>query len=68
MHRTRDDRILPTWRVKLTASGFHLEVPAEWLSANPWTAAALNEEVTVWQRIGRELVLVKSRATVRRVP
>ena len=24
LHRTRDDRILPTWRVKLTASGFHL--------------------------------------------
>lgn len=68
LHRTRDDRALPAWRVKLTPKGFHLDISGEWLAANPWTAAALNEEVSVWQRIGRELVLVKSRTVAKRTP
>ncbi len=60
LHRTRDDRTLPAWRVQTTANGFLLELPAEWLGANPWTAAALGEEAAVWRQSGREYV-VKSR-------
>nr|MBL8411131.1 exopolyphosphatase [Dechloromonas sp.] len=60
LHRTRDDRALPAWSVKLLPSGFQLELPAEWLAENPWTAAALREEVTIWRQIGRDYV-VKSR-------
>jgi len=65
LHRTRDDRALPAWRVKATPNGFQLELPAEWLSANPWTAAALGEEAAVWRQSGREYI-VKSR-TARKV-
>jgi len=60
LHRTRDDRALPAWSVKLLDTGFQLELPAEWLADNPWTAAALGEEAAVWKQIGREYV-VKSR-------
>ena len=60
LHRTRDDRSLPAWRVKLTATGFLVDVPADWLAANPWTTAALGEEAVVWKQIGRGYV-VKSK-------
>ncbi len=60
LHRTRDDRSLPTWRVKLHGSGFMVELPAEWLVANPWTAAALLDEAAVWLRSGRDYLVVKS--------
>jgi exopolyphosphatase/guanosine-5'-triphosphate,3'-diphosphate pyrophosphatase len=62
LHRTRDDRALPAWRVTATAGGFQLDLPAEWLQANPWTAAALGEEAAVWKQIGRDY-LVKGRAS-----
>ena len=62
LHRTRDDRALPVWRVKLTATGFLVDLPKEWLAANPWTTAALGEEATVWKQIGRGYV-VKSKTS-----
>ncbi|MBS1159957.1 MAG: Ppx/GppA phosphatase [Proteobacteria bacterium] len=61
LHRTRDDRALPAWQVRPNGPGFLLELPADWLAENPWTAAALGEEVAVWKQLGREY-LVKSRA------
>ncbi len=60
LHRTRDDRALPVWRVRLSGTGFLIELPAEWLAENPWTAAALGEEAAVWRQIGRDY-LVKSK-------
>ena len=57
LHRTRDDRALPAWSVNLLANGFELELPAEWLAANPWTAAALGEEAAVWRQTGRDYVV-----------
>jgi exopolyphosphatase/guanosine-5'-triphosphate,3'-diphosphate pyrophosphatase len=62
LHRTRDDRALPDWQVKATANGYQVDLPADWLAANPWTAAALNEETLAWRQIGRDYV-VKSRAS-----
>lgn len=62
LHRTRDDRTLPAWRATAVPNGFQLELPADWLAANPWTAAALGEEATTWRQCGREYV-VKSRTT-----
>lgn len=61
LHRTRDDRALPAWRATATPNGFQLDLPADWLQANPWTAAALTEEAAVWKQTGRDY-LVKSRA------
>ncbi len=52
LHRTRDDRELPAYEVKTAPDGFQLVLPARWLEANPWTAAALNEESLVWRRVG----------------
>lgn len=60
LHRTRDDRALPAWRVTSIGLGFQLELPANWLAENPWTAAALLEEVAVWKQLGRDYQ-VKSR-------
>lgn len=60
LHRTRDDRELPVWSVSMLGNGFKLDLPAEWLASNPWTAAAFGEEATVWQQIGRDY-LVNSR-------
>ena len=57
LHRTRDDRALPAWRVSLLGNGFNLELPTDWLSSNPWTAAAIGEEATIWRQIGREYVV-----------
>jgi exopolyphosphatase/guanosine-5'-triphosphate,3'-diphosphate pyrophosphatase len=61
LHRTRDDRALPACSVKLLGTGFQVELPGEWLTANPWTAAALGEEAAVWKQVGRDYE-VKSRA------
>jgi len=55
LHRTRDDRELPAYAVNDAADGFLLELPARWLEDNPWTAAALNEEIMVWRRVGMQL-------------
>ena len=61
LHRTRDDRVLPVWRVTATSGGFRLDLPAGWLAENPWTAAALSEEAAVWREIGHDYT-VKSMA------
>jgi exopolyphosphatase/guanosine-5'-triphosphate,3'-diphosphate pyrophosphatase len=60
LNRTRDDRVLPAWRVTALPRGFQVELPAEWLGANPWTAAALAEEASIWRQVGREYT-VRSR-------
>ncbi len=52
LHRSRDERALPAWRVKRHPRGYRLELPAAWLAGNPWTAAALREGEGYWQRIG----------------
>jgi len=57
LHRTRDDRQLPAWRVAATERGFLLALPGKWLAKNPWTAAALAEETLIWKQIGREFVV-----------
>ena len=61
LHRTRDDRALPAWRVRPHGLGFQLELPAEWLDENPWTAAALRDESTVWRQAGRDYVVKSQR-------
>lgn len=52
LHRSRDDRELPDWRVRQHSRGFRLELPAEWLAGNPWTAAALRDGEAFWAKIG----------------
>jgi len=57
LHRTRDDRAIPAWRVSRGENGYVIEVPADWLAANPWTAAAFGEEASVWKQLGRDYIL-----------
>lgn len=52
MHRSRDDTPLPPQVVKASATGFQLELPAQWLQDNPLTAGALVEEAGAWLRVG----------------
>lgn len=55
LHRSRDDEPLPLILVKQLDSGFQIELPADWLLANPLTAAALADESLIWKRIGSAL-------------
>ena len=57
LHRTRDDRALPFWQVKLLPEGYELEIAGDWIKANPWTAEALREESLVWKQIGKTFVV-----------
>ncbi|MBS1145686.1 MAG: ppx [Proteobacteria bacterium] len=57
LHRTRDDRAIPAWRASRSERGFIIELPADWLADNPWTAAAFAEEAVVWKQLGREYLL-----------
>ena len=52
LHRSRDGLPVPPHRVKRTADGFQLELPAGWLAEHPLSAVTLSEEVTAWQRVG----------------
>ncbi|MCL2345680.1 MAG: exopolyphosphatase [Desulfobulbus sp.] len=61
LHRTRDDRALPAWAVKLHGNGFQLDLPGDWLAGNPWTAAALAEETAIWRQIGRDYTVKAKR-------
>ena len=62
LHRTRDDRAIPAWRASRSGNGYLIELPADWLTANPWTAAAFGEEAIVWKQLGREYI-VRSKPT-----
>lgn len=57
LNRARDDRQPPEWRLSLVDGTYRLELPDDWLAGNPWTAAALQEEQVVWQRIGMGFVV-----------
>ena len=63
LHRSRDDEPLPPFFVRQSGAGFQLELPADWLLANPLSAAALADEALAWQRIGSTLK-IRRRATV----
>jgi exopolyphosphatase/guanosine-5'-triphosphate,3'-diphosphate pyrophosphatase len=52
LHRAREDQPWPNLTVRESPVGFQLDVPVEWLDANPMTAAALEDESMVWRRIG----------------
>lgn len=66
LHRSRDDRVLPEWRLRSQPRGYRMELPADWLAENPWTAAALRDGVVFWQRIGMHFAVdaIKSRAAL----
>jgi exopolyphosphatase/guanosine-5'-triphosphate,3'-diphosphate pyrophosphatase len=55
LHRSRDDSALPAFSVKQAAGSYQLELPGEWLVANPLSAAVLSDETIAWQRIGSGL-------------
>ena len=61
LHRSRDDEPLPRVLVKPTSGGFAIELPADWLLANPLSAATLAAEAQLWQRVGA-ILRVKRRA------
>jgi exopolyphosphatase/guanosine-5'-triphosphate,3'-diphosphate pyrophosphatase len=63
LHRSRDDSPLPSFLVKHAAGGYQVELPAEWLVANPLSAAVLADETIAWHRIGSGL-RIKRRAAL----
>jgi exopolyphosphatase/guanosine-5'-triphosphate,3'-diphosphate pyrophosphatase len=63
LHRSRDDSELPAFAVKHVAGGYLLELPSDWLAANPLSAAVLADETIAWQRVGSGL-RIKRRASL----
>jgi len=63
LHRSRDDEGLPVFFVRQSGTGFQVELPADWLSGNPLSAAALNEESLLWQRAGSVLKIKRRSAS-----
>jgi exopolyphosphatase/guanosine-5'-triphosphate,3'-diphosphate pyrophosphatase len=63
LHRSRAEQPLPTIFVSQLSNGFQLEFPADWLHANPLSAAALVDEAPVWQRVG-SVLRIKRRSAV----
>jgi exopolyphosphatase/guanosine-5'-triphosphate,3'-diphosphate pyrophosphatase len=63
LHRSRDDHPLPVFIVKQLNPGFQIDLPADWLPANPLSAAALYDEAGNWQRVGSAL-RIKRRAVL----
>ena len=63
LHRSRDDHVVPDILVKYGVNGYQLELPGDWLAANPLSAAVLADETIAWQRIGSGL-RVKRRAAL----
>jgi len=55
LRRSRDDHPLPAFVLRQFGNGFQLELPADWLLANPLSAAALSDEAQSWQRVGSAL-------------
>jgi exopolyphosphatase/guanosine-5'-triphosphate,3'-diphosphate pyrophosphatase len=56
-HRSRSDQGRPPYRIAMGDKGVSLELPAEWLAANPLTAAAFTDESLAWHRVGLEFRL-----------
>lgn len=56
-HRSRSDQGRPPYSIAMGDKGATLELPADWLAANPLTAAAFAEEIQAWQRAGLEFRL-----------
>ncbi len=55
LHRSRDESALPDFQLGCGADGYQLDVPGNWLVANPLSAAALTDEAVFWQRVGSGL-------------
>ena len=55
--RSRTDAPLPPLRVTADAGGYALELPREWLEANPLTEAALEAESSSWRAVGMGLLV-----------
>ncbi|HNH24318.1 MAG TPA: Ppx/GppA phosphatase family protein, partial [Accumulibacter sp.] len=55
LHRSREDQPWPNLLVREMPVGFQIDLPEEWLDANPMTAAALDDETMRWRRVGIRL-------------
>ncbi|HEY4697273.1 MAG TPA: exopolyphosphatase [Gallionella sp.] len=51
-YRNRSDSALPVLHGRFSGTKFHLSLDADWLSKNPLTEAALQEEVQQWKTLG----------------
>ena len=63
LHRSRDDQGLPVCFVRQSGTGFQVELPGDWLAANPLSAATLNDEALLWQRAGAMLKIKRRSAS-----
>lgn len=57
-YRSRLDIELPQLDLKGTASGFELQLSADWLARNPLTETALEAEAKEWKATGLKLAVI----------
>ena len=57
LHRRRENLDIQPTLTQSSATDFILEFPADWLNANPLTAASLEKEVTQFKDLGLHLVI-----------
>ncbi|MGV0998535.1 MAG: exopolyphosphatase [Fluviibacter sp.] len=55
LHRSRLESDVPELHASETINGFTLQLPAQWLDANPMTMAALRDETVIWEEAGFRL-------------
>jgi len=55
LHRSRLESGVPELHASETVNGFTLQLPANWLEANPMTMAALRDETGIWEEAGFQL-------------
>lgn len=57
-YRNRSDSALPVLHGRFSGAKFHLSIDADWLTRNPLTETALQEEVKQWKTLGISLQIV----------
>lgn len=58
-YRSRSDSALPVLHGRFSGSKFHLAMDADWLSRNPLTETALQDDVKQWKALGIGLQIVE---------
>ena len=58
-HRSRSDVPLPAMRGRFSGTKFHLAIAADWLTQNPLTGTALQEETGLWKALDVSLQVQK---------
>ena len=58
-YRNRSDIVLPELHARFSGTKFYLSIDADWLTQNPLTETALQDEVKQWKSLGVSLQIIE---------